>query len=167
MHSRSGRRPWCHRIVCAVGAVATAGTFGSAALAQERTPAPSSSAVSQYAELIPSGTGPTAPGVDETQLAELTPSARYALASRPDAVAKALATVATSSDYGAPKTTDAAATTPPGESYPGDEPSLDRTFQAAATAASPGGDAYMVGLLLALLFVTAGGATVAIRTRSA
>lgn len=146
--------------------VAAVGTFGGAARAQERTPAPSSSAVSQYAELVPSGGGPTAPGVDETRLAELTPSARYALASRSDAIAKALATVATSSDYGAPRTTDAAVT-PPGESFPGDEPSLDRTFQAAASAASPVGDAYMVGLLLAILFVTAGGAAVAIRARSA
>ena len=45
--------------------------------------------------------------------------------------------------------------------------SLDRTFEAAATAASPISDADLIGLLVTLLVVTAGGAALAVRARSA
>jgi hypothetical protein len=143
-----------------------AGALAGAAGAENGQPAPSSSAVSQYAELVPTGKGPTAPGLQQEQAASLSPTARTALGGIPPATASALAKIATSSSYGAPKATHAAVTAP-GDSLPGDEPSLDRAFQAVTTAASPVGDAYMLGLLLALLFVTAGGAAVAIRARGA
>jgi hypothetical protein len=108
-----------------------------------------------------------APGVEETQLAALTPKARRALEGMSAPVATALATIATSSDYGAPKTIlDSADKAPGDDASPAQGASLDRTFQAAATAASPVDDAYMIGMLLALLVITAGGAALAIRGRS-
>jgi hypothetical protein len=154
------------RIVLAATVVAVAGVLGGPGLAQEEPPAPSSSAVSQYAELVPTGSGPTAPGVKETELAALGPRARQALEQTSEATAKALATIATSSDYGAPRTTPGSADVAPGDDpSPGGGASLDRTFQAAAGAASPVDDAYMIGLLLALLVITVGGAGLAIRAR--
>ena len=81
-------------------------------------------------------------------------------------MAAALATIATSSDYGAPKTIlDPGEKASGDDSSPAQEGSLDRAFQAAATAASPVDDAYMIGMLLALLIITAGGAALAIRER--
>ena len=107
-----------------------------------------------------------APGVEETQLATLAPKARRALEGTSGPVATALATIATSSDYGAPETIlDSADKVPGDDSSPGQGASLDRTFQAAATAASPVDDAYMIGLLLALIVITAGGGALAIRGR--
>lgn len=163
--SASGRSAWACRTVFLLVAVAHVGVFGGAARAAGEAPAPSSSAVSQYAEVIPTGAGPTAPGVQAAELATLSPTARIALERTPKAVAAALATIATSSDYGAPNETAPPISTPDAGTTASRETSLDRTFQAAATAASPVGDAYMVGVLLALMVVTAGGAGLAIRAR--
>lgn len=147
--------------------IVLAGTVGGAARGQGNPQAPSSSAVSQYAELLPTGSGPTAPGVEEKQLATLTPKARRALEGTSDPVTTALATIATSSNYGAPKTILGSADKAPGDdSSPAQGASLDRAFQAAVTAASPVDDAYMIGMLLALLVITVGGAALAIRERS-
>lgn len=153
-------------MVALVAASVAAATAAGDARAQA-APSPSSSAVSQYTELVPTGGGPKAPGVEETELAALTPTARRALEGTPAATAKALATIATSSDYGAPKTTLDPDVVAAGGSSTVPGASLDRTFQAAASAASPVGDAYMIGLLLSLVVVTAGGAALAVRSRGA
>jgi hypothetical protein len=145
-----------------------AGVVGAAALAgaadgQNAPPTPSSSAVSQYTELVPTSEGPAAPGLQPAQAANLSPNARAALDGISPAAAKALATIATASEYGAPMTKSDT----PSIGFEGSTggTSLDRTFEAAATAASPLSDADLIGLLLTLLVVTAGGAGLAIQAR--
>ncbi|HEX3290319.1 MAG TPA: hypothetical protein VHR46_02920 [Gaiella sp.] len=165
--SVSGRRQWGVRAGALVAVLVSSGILAGAAWAQGEPPTPSSSAVSQYAELLPTGAGPTAAGVKEQERGALSAKAQRALARMPDTTAKALATIATSSDYSAPTATRDRGSTSPGEATPGQRVSLDRTFQAAASAASPVGDAYLVGLVVALLVVTIGGAGLAVRARGA
>ena len=148
-----------------VAAVVAAGAFADAVGAQDGLPAPSSSAVSQYAELVPTGKGPTAPGLGQAQGSTLSPTAHAALDDISPAVAKALLTIATSSAYGAPATVSDTSGTSSGGSSRGGGTSIDRTFQAAATAASPISDADLIGLLLTLAVVTVGGAGLALQSR--
>jgi hypothetical protein len=153
------------RAILPIAGVVAAGALAGAAGAQDGPPAPSSSGVSQYAELVPTGKGPTAPGLQEAQAARLSPTARAALDGISPATAKALATISTSSDYGAPATTSDTADVTPGGSSSGGGTSLDRAFEAAATAASPISDTDLIGLLVTLLVVTAGGAGLALQAR--
>lgn len=148
-----------------IAAAAAAGAIAGAAGAQDGTPAPSSSAVSQYAELVPTGKGPTAPGLQRAQTSSLSPAARAALKGVSPAAAKSLTTIATSSAYGAPATRSNTSGMVSEESSGAGGTSLDRTFEAAATAASPISDSDLIGLLVILLVVTAGGAGLAIRSR--
>lgn len=149
----------------AVAAVVAAGASAKAVGAQDGVPAPSSSAVSQYAELVPTGKGPTAPGLRQAQASTLSPQAQAALGDISPAAAKALTTIATSSDYGAPATRSDTSAVSSGGPSRGGESSLDRTFQAAATATSPISDADLIGLLATLLVLTAGGAALALQAR--
>lgn len=142
-----------------VAATALAGAAGG----QNAPPTPSSSAVSQYTELVPTSKGPAAPGLQQAQAASLSPNARAALDGIAPAAAKALATIATASDYGAPMTKSK--TSSIGFEGSSGGSSLDRTFEAAATAASPISDADLIFLLVTLLVVTAGGAGLAIQAR--
>jgi hypothetical protein len=151
--------------VLPVAAVIAAGAFADGVCAQDGLPAPSSSAVSQYAELVPTGKGATAPGLRRAQTSTLSPTARAALNDISPAAANALRTIATSSDYGAPATRLDTTPKSSGESSGGGGTSLDRTFEAAATAASPISDADVIGLLGTLLVVTVGGAGLAIHAR--
>ena len=155
------------RALLPIAGVVAAGAFAGTASAQDGPPAPSSSAVSQYAELVPTGKGPTAPGLQEAQASDLSPAARAALDGIPPAIAGALAKIGTSSDYGAPASGSASSGVALGASSGAERPSLDRTFQAAATAASPISDLDLIGLLLTLLVITGGGAALAVRARSA
>jgi len=166
--ARSLRARVACRALIAVAGVVSAGALAGAAYAQGGSPAPSSSAVSQYAELVPTGKGPTAPGLNQAQASTLSPTARAALDGIPAATATALATIATSSDYGAPATTSGAEGVPAGQSpSAGGGTSLGRTVDAAASAASPISDTDLIGLLLTLLVITGGGAALAVQTRSA
>ena len=149
----------------AVAAVVAAGASAKAVGAQDGVPAPSSSAVSQYAELVPTGKGPTAPGLRQAQASTLSPQAQAALGDISPAAAKALTTIATSSDYGAPATRSDTSAVFSGGPSRGGESSLDRTFQAAETATSPISDADLIGLLATLLVLTAGGAALALQAR--
>lgn len=167
MHAetRSRRRPWPSRVALPVAGVVAAGALAGAVGAQDGPPTPSSSAVGQYAELVPTGKGPTAPGLQQAQAASLSPTAQAALNDISPAAAKALTTIATSSDYGAPATSSGTSGAAPGGSSGGGT-SLNRTFEAAATAASPISDTDLIGLLLTLLVVTAGGAALALQARA-
>ena len=142
-------------------AAAAAAVVG-AGRAQSEIPDPSSSAVSQYAELVPTGSGPKAPGVEPPQAAALAPEARRALESTPSEMASLLATVATSSDYGAPQTPLADAGNDVSGSPSPDEPSLDRTLAATAAAVD---DARILGLLVAMVVIALGGGALAVRAR--
>ena len=157
---------WSSRLVLPIAGVIAAGAVAGVAGAQDGPPAPSSSAVSQYAELVPTGKGPTAPGLQQAQASDLSPTARAALDGIPPAIAGTLAKVATSSDYGAPAASAGASGMTSGRSVAAGS-SLDRTFQAATTAASPISDTDLLGLLATLLVITGGGAALAVRARSA
>jgi len=153
------------RVVLAVAAAVVAGALADSVGAQDGLPTPSSSAVSQYAELVPTGKGPTAPGLRQAQASTLSPNAQAALADISPEAAKALSTIATSSDYGAPTTRSDTYGMSSAVSSGGEGTSLDRKFEAAATATSPISDADMIGLLGILFVVTAGGAALALRAR--
>ena len=112
---------------------------------------------------MPTGKGPTAPGLQQAQTSSLSPAARAALKGVSPAAAKSLTTIATSSDYGAPATRSNTSGMVSEESSGAGGTSLDRTFEAAATAASPISDADLIGLLVILLVVTAGGAGLALQ----
>jgi hypothetical protein len=133
-----------------------------AARAQDKPPAPDASSVAQYVELIPTASGSTAPGVRGERRFPLPPAAKRALAKTSPSTAKALAIVATSSTYGA-------LPTPPGArparvALPAvDGSSRDRSLRAMATAVAPTGEIRMIGLLLILVAVTAGGAALSVR----
>ena len=165
VESRWGRRSWSFRVVLGVAAVVAAGAFAETVGAQDGPPAPSSSAVSQYTELVPTGKGPTAPGLRQAQASTLSRAAQAALDDISPAAAKALATIATSSSYGAPATRSDASGLASERSSGGGAAPLGRTFEAAATAASPISDADLIGLLLTLVVVTVGGAGLALQAR--
>jgi hypothetical protein len=74
----------------------------------EPHPGGSSSAVSQYVEVVPSASGPTAPGVGPSTTSKLAPSVVRSLAQRGGTDAAKLKKIATSSDYGAPAAAAAA-----------------------------------------------------------
>ena len=144
--------------------VAAAATFAGPALAADEPPAPTDSAVLQYAELVPTGSGSKAPGIGKKTRSSLPTKAKHALDNAPKQAASALAVVATSSDYGAPATR---ATTPKGvprnEPSPAEQPSLDRTLEATAAAVAPVGDARLLGLLVALVAIAVAGGALAAR----
>ena len=130
-------------------------------------PPPHDSAVDQYTELVPSSRGPKAPGIGRERRGALPRKAKKALETTSRPTADALTDVATSSNYGAPTRRASAKPEPvPGDApAPGEEPSLDRTLQATAVAAAPVDDVRMIGLLVALLAIAAGGGLLAIRRR--
>lgn len=155
--------------VAIVAASTFSATFAGVARAQEEPPPPNDSAVVQYTELVPTGTGPKAPGVGREQRDSLPKETNKALESVPKSTADSLTEVATSSNYGAPATRPAPTTRPsqpPRDTpEPSDAFSLDRTLQATAVAAAPVDDARMVGLLVAMLAIAAGGGALAVRKR--
>jgi hypothetical protein len=140
--------------------VAEPSPAGGAAL-----PRPGASSVAQYVELIPTATGPKAPGVDKERRLPLSPEAKRALDGAPKATAESLLAVATSSTYGAPSSLGSAASgrivrdaRPATRS-----PSRSISLEAIATAVAPTGDTRMIALLLILAAVTVAGAALSLR----
>jgi hypothetical protein len=147
-------------------AAVLATTLAGPARAQEPAPDPGSSAVDQYVELVPTGSGPKSPGVEKERKTPLAPKAKRALDKTTKATADALSTIATSSNYGAPTPgLGAAAGVPSDAPSPTQQPSLDRTIQATAAAAAPVDDARMIVLLVALLATAVAGGVLAARRR--
>ena len=144
-----------------------AASFAGAARAQAEPPDPGASSVAQYVELIPTADGPKAPGVGSERRTPLSPSARRALDKTSESTANSLATIATSSSYGAPPRPQSVASerATRDQLRPTAEPSLDMTLTAIAAAAAPVGDERVIGLLLILVAVTVGGAVVAVQQR--
>ena len=143
---------------------AVAATFAAPALAADEPPPPTDSAVLQYAELVPTGSGSQAPGVGKKTRSSLPTKAKQALDNAPKQTASALAVVATSSDYGAPTTKAAIPKrVPRNQPSPAQQPSLDRTLEATAAAVAPVGDARLLGLLVALVAIAVGGGALAAR----
>ena len=143
---------------------AVAATFAGPALAADEPPPPSDSAVLQYAELVPTGSGSKASGVGKKTQSSLPTKAKRALDTAPKQTASALAVVATSSDYGAPATkATAPKRVPRNQPSPAQQPSLDRTLEATAAAVAPVGDARLLGLLVALVAIAVGGGALAAR----
>lgn len=157
---RSGRGGALSLIV----ALAAATTFVGSARGADEPPAPGDSAVIQYTELVPTGSGATAPDIGKKTRSSLPKKAKRALDNALEEKASALTVVATSSDYGAPSTTSATSKPVPRNTpSPTEQPSLDRTFEATAAAVAPVDDARMIGLLVALLAITFGGVALALR----
>lgn len=96
---------WRGRIAALMSAIVAAGVSGESASATNKPPKPESSAVSQYVEMLPTGSGSVAAGTKSSAAAVLPPKARRALRSLGDPAAAALAAVATSSAYAAPPRT--------------------------------------------------------------
>jgi hypothetical protein len=153
-------------VTVALGAILGAVLAGPAR-AQEPAPDPGSSAVDQYVEQVPTGSGSKTPGVEKERKAPLAPNAKRALDKTSKSTADALTTVATSSYYGAPFTPGlgGAASVPTDAPSPVEPPSLDRTLQATAAAAAPVDDARMIVLLLALLAIGVAGGVLGARRR--
>ena len=110
------RRRW----LCVVALV----TAVSASAAQAADGPPSDSAVVQYVEVVPTASGPKAPGLKKAKPAPLPPGAKRALKKTPAQHAKALEEIATSPDYGAPAPRPASspATSVPPDAEPGSRP---------------------------------------------
>jgi hypothetical protein len=140
-------------------------TFAGPAVAQEQPP-PDDSAVDQYTELVPTGTGPKAPGIGKKTRGSLPPKAKKALEKTPKRTGDALTEIATSSDYGAPTAVPPKTTKVPRDApQPSEGPSFDRTLQATAVAAAPVDDGRMIALLVVMLAIAVGGGALAVRRR--
>jgi hypothetical protein len=161
------RADWLRAGIATIFVAVVASSFTGTARAEAKPPNPGASSVAQYVELIPTADGPTAPGVGLERRTPLPPGAKRALDNASKSTAASLATIATSSSYGAPPrpqpgALDSATRDRPQRTA---EPSLDRTLQAIAEAAAPVGDDRVFGLLSILVAVTVGGAVVAVRRR--
>jgi len=138
-----------------------------AAPARAAAPRPGASSVAQYVELIPTASGPKAPGVENERRLPLSPRAERALDGAPKATAVALLTVATSSTYGAPSRLRRGAS----GRIVGDtrtttrSPSRNQSLEAIAAAVAPAGDTRMFALLLIVAAVTVAAATLSLRRR--
>ena len=158
--------PWKRLAACTAIVVLTAG-LPTIAKAQAGPP-PVDSAVDQYTELVPTGTGGKAPGIGRERRSSLSPKAKKALEAAPKQTAESLAEVATSSNYGAPPSIRPARKTRQKQferPSPTDKLALDRTVSAAAAAAAPVDDQRMVGLLVAMVATAVVGGALAIRNR--
>jgi hypothetical protein len=129
-------------------------------------PRPGASSVAQYVELIPTASGPKAPGVEKERRAPLSPEAKRALDRAPKRTAVSLLTVATSSTYGTPpRLARASGGTAPDTRATTRSPSRSGSLEAIATAAAPAGDTRMISLLLILAAVTVAAGAFSLRRR--
>jgi hypothetical protein len=94
MACRTGTRAGAIAIVSAAALLATAAPTAG------QTPPPS--AVDQYVEMVPSASGPSAPGTETRRTRPLPRAGKKALATAPPEIATPLEEIATSPDYGAP-----------------------------------------------------------------
>ena len=147
--------------------IAVACAFASLALAaparaQNGPPPSGASAVSQYAEIVPSAGGPTVPGIGTEKQAPLTGAGSKALKNAPPGIADSLAEIATSSTYGASVLPAAQAparerkVVPPGSS-------VDATLRSTVEAMGSTGDARLAGLLIAVVVTTLAAVALSIR----
>jgi hypothetical protein len=139
--------------------------FGDAAAARAAAPRPGASSVDQYVELIPTATGPKAPGVEKERRLSLSPEAMRALDGVSNTTAVALSNVATSSTYGAPSRLGSGAS---GRIVRDTRttvrsPSGNQSVGAIAAAVAPAGDTRMIALLLTLAAVTVAAAALSLR----
>lgn len=150
--------------VCAAAPLALA----SLAHAQNAPPNPGASAVSQYVEMVPTGAGPTASGIEKEKRTPLPRAGANALKQAPPTVAKPLEEIATSSTYGAPEPSEQGSQTaarepdivPPGAS-------LEATLRSSAGAIGSASDTRLLSLLVAILVTTSAAVALAIRRASA
>lgn len=149
--------------------------FSVPAHAQSNPPNPGGSAVNQYVELVPTGVGSKAPGIErKKQRTPLPPAAKDTLKKADPVVAKPLEKIATSSDYGAPAIraepkaepkTSKPRPRPPVRNpdiVPPDAPTevpLGTTVRAIASAT----DERLLGLLVVMLMTTLGAVGLALR----
>jgi hypothetical protein len=183
--SGSAKRPTMKVRWWAAAALALVGAAGAKPFARSHDPPPpptEGTAISQYVETLPSGSGGQAVGVGKAHTKPLPKPAAKKLAQKTTPLAPKLQSIATSSSYGAPQQTlprkpaakygkkpQHPAATPIGGSDRPTEPARaaepDRTaLSAAVSAATGGGDRGPVILLAAIVvFTTAAGLTAAAR----
>jgi hypothetical protein len=150
----------------ALAAALLTASWVSPAWAQGKPPDPGASSVEQYVELLPTSSGPVAPGVGKAERIPIPLAARHALEKTSKSTAAALLTVATSSTYGAPPTPERAASSAARNALASIEgPSRERSVRAIAAAAAPDGAVRMLGLILILAAATVAGATFSLRRR--
>jgi hypothetical protein len=161
------------QVVASVAVTIVAAIMVGSASAQA-PPDPGDSAVGQYVELVPTGKGLKSPGVERERRTPLAPKAKRAVEKSPKKTAKALTTVATSSDYGAPTERPDSGTSaqpsavprsPRVTPSPAKRPPLDRTLSATAAAVAPVDDARAIGLLVVLGAIVVAGGAIASRAR--
>jgi hypothetical protein len=111
-------------------------------------------------ELVPTASGPKAPGVGKETRASLPGKAKQAIARESGSTASSLGTVATSSNYGAPpksprKAADDESTL--------NEPPVRGAFASATASVASVDDKRLMGLLATLLAITVVGVVQAAR----
>ena len=149
-----------------VALVAT--SLAEAAPAREAEPPnPGASSVAQYVELVPTASGPQAPGIGKERRLPLPPEAKRALDRVPKPMAAALLAVSTLSTYGAPSRLGNAASARDVFTTPAvtRSPPRSQSLEATAAAMAPRGDAHMIGLLVILAAVTVAAGALSLRRR--
>ncbi len=152
------REPRLARTAALAGLLALVSSLAWAAPAHAQEP-PSS--VFQYVELVPEASGAKAPGLGKETTTPLPPKAKGALEGVDPETAAALEQVATSSNYGAPANPEPPKTTR--LAPPPTDASVEKALAGTVSAVSSTRDRQLVGMLLALLGVTAGAAVLAAR----
>jgi hypothetical protein len=92
-------------------AFAAASLVAAGAHAAGASGGPGSSAIAQYVEMVPTGTGDQPPGVGSQQETKLPPKLKHRIQTQGGSDAPALVAVASSPTYGAPPPTEPAPTT--------------------------------------------------------
>jgi hypothetical protein len=143
-------------LVAVVAMLAFAGWNDGAAAQTAPPPPPDDSAIDEYVEEIPTGSGGVAPGADEKETTPLPGSVSAQLDGQAGGDAAVLKELATSSHAGAPQTELAPIARRP-------EAARDRTSGLAAAASAVGGSSgtRLIGLLLVVVLIT-GAAAVAV-----
>ena len=135
--------------------VVLAGASAGWAGAANKPPKPGASAVSQYVEMLPTGSGSVAAGAKgNTTPTPLAPTARRALRSVGGRTAAALTTVATSHAYGAPDRAIKREPKPAAGQSPQKPASLASALSSVAVTSNASGSGQTV-LLLILIPLTA------------
>jgi hypothetical protein len=134
--------------------VVVAGASAGWASAANKPPKPGASAVSQYVEMLPTGSGSVAAGAKGNTPAPLAPTARRALRSVGGQTAAALTTVATSHAYGAPDRTTKREPKPVADRSSQKPASLASALSSVAVTSNASGSGQIV-LLLILIPLTA------------
>ncbi len=146
-------------VICAVASMA----LTAPARAQDGPPPPGASAVSQYAEIVPAAGGPTVPGVEKDNQAQLPRAGSDALEDAPPGTANPLEEIATSSTYGAPVRPAAQAPARDRNAVPPPGSSVDATLRSTVEAIGSTGDARLAGLLIAMVVTTFAAVALSIR----